>query len=89
MPTSTARRVRSSSQFDQQFGEGTALRVAPELADPVGSFEVGEHEDVEQLGAGAGRPSASRRSRSRRSTSSGLMVGGYAVAGQTEMAGLA
>ena len=34
--------------------EGPALRVAPELADPVGPLEVGEHQDVEQLGAGSG-----------------------------------
>jgi hypothetical protein len=27
---------------DQQFGEGATLRVAPELADPVGALEVGE-----------------------------------------------
>ena len=40
---------------DQQLGEGAALRVAPELADPVGTLKVGEHQDVEQLGAG-GRP---------------------------------
>ena len=39
---------------DQQLGEGAALWVAPELADPVGALEVGEHEDVEQLGAGCG-----------------------------------
>jgi hypothetical protein len=26
---------------------------SPELADPVGSVEVGEHEDVEQLGTGS------------------------------------
>ena len=39
---------------DQELGERSALRVAPELSDPVGSFEVGEHEDVEQLGAGSG-----------------------------------
>jgi hypothetical protein len=39
---------------DQQLGEGAALRVAPELSDPVGSLEVGEHQDVEQLGAGSG-----------------------------------
>jgi hypothetical protein len=38
---------------DQQLGEGAALRVAPELADPVGAVEVGEHENVEQLGAGS------------------------------------
>jgi hypothetical protein len=29
-------------------------RLAPELADPVGAFEVGEHQDVEQLGARSG-----------------------------------
>ena len=39
---------------DQQLGEGPALRVAPELSDPVGSLEVGKHQDVEQLGAGSG-----------------------------------
>jgi hypothetical protein len=39
---------------DQQLDEGVALWVAPELADPVGAVEVGEHQDVEQLGA-AGR----------------------------------
>jgi hypothetical protein len=38
---------------DQQFGEGSALRVTPELADPLGPLEVGQHEDVEQLGAGS------------------------------------
>jgi hypothetical protein len=32
---------------DQQLSEGAALRVAPELSDPVGSLEAGEHEDVE------------------------------------------
>jgi hypothetical protein len=36
---------------DQQLGEGAALRVASELADPVGLLEVGEHQDVEELGA--------------------------------------
>ena len=39
---------------DQELGEGAALRIAPELADPVGPLEVGEHQDVEQLGAGSG-----------------------------------
>jgi hypothetical protein len=39
---------------DQELGEGAALRVASVLADPVGSFEVREHQDVEQLGAGSG-----------------------------------
>ena len=38
---------------DQELGEGSALGVAPELADPVRPLEVGEHEDVEQLGAGS------------------------------------
>jgi hypothetical protein len=36
------------------LGECAALRVAPELADPLGPLEVGEHQDVEQLGAGSG-----------------------------------
>jgi len=53
MPTSTARSTRSSSH-DQQLREGATLRVSPELADPVGSLEVGKHQDVEQLGAGSG-----------------------------------
>jgi hypothetical protein len=35
-----------------EFRKGAALRVAPELSDPVRSLEVGEHQDVEQLGAG-------------------------------------
>ena len=38
----------------------------PSITDPVGALEVGQHEDVEQLGAGAG-PRASRRARIRRS----------------------
>jgi hypothetical protein len=45
---------------DQQLGEGAALRVAPELSDPVGSLGVGEQQDVEQLGASR-RREASRR----------------------------
>ena len=28
--------------------------ATPELADPVSSFEVGEHQNVKQLGAGTG-----------------------------------
>jgi hypothetical protein len=39
---------------DQELGERARLGVPIELADPVGAFEVGEHEDVEQLGAGSG-----------------------------------
>ena len=36
---------------DEELGEGAALWIAPELSDPVGPVEVGEHEDVEELGA--------------------------------------
>jgi hypothetical protein len=32
---------------DQELGEGATLRVASELADPVRSLEVREHEDVD------------------------------------------
>ena len=39
---------------DQEFGEGAALWVAPELSDPVCPLEVGKHQHVEQLGAGSG-----------------------------------
>ena len=52
-PNTTAR-AALSSWVDQEFGEDAALWVAPELTDPVGSLEVGEHQDVEQLGAGSG-----------------------------------
>ena len=53
MPTSTASESPVLLAVDQEFGEGPRLRVPPELADPVGSIEVGEREDVEQLGAGS------------------------------------
>jgi hypothetical protein len=33
--------------IDQELGESATLRIAPELSDPVGSLEVGGHEDVE------------------------------------------
>jgi len=33
--------------------EAPALRVTPELTDPVGSLQVGEHQEAEQLGAGS------------------------------------
>ena len=42
---------------DQQLGQGAALRVAPELADPVGALEVGEAENVEKFGASRRRES--------------------------------
>jgi hypothetical protein len=38
---------------DQELAERAALGVAPELSDPVGSLEVRQHEDVEQLGLGS------------------------------------
>jgi hypothetical protein len=53
MPVSTARSVRSPSQSIRSSASA-ARWVAPELADPVGPLEVGQHEDVEQLGAGGG-----------------------------------
>ena len=31
-----------------QISAGRAAQITPELADPLGSLEVGEHEDVEQ-----------------------------------------
>jgi hypothetical protein len=52
---------------DQELGECAPLRIAPELYDPVGSLAVGEHQDVEQLGAwcGAERVEARRGTRRR------------------------
>jgi hypothetical protein len=50
MPTSTALSVRSSSQ---SISSSAKVRVAPELADPVGALEVGKHKNVKQLGAGS------------------------------------
>ena len=38
---------------DQELGEGATLRVSLELSNSVGPLEVGEHEDVEKLGAGS------------------------------------
>ena len=53
-PKTTARAALSSSRSISSSAKATALWVAPELADPVGSLEVGKHQDVEQLGAGSG-----------------------------------
>jgi hypothetical protein len=39
---------------DQELAEGPRLRVAPELSDAVGALEVGQHQDVEEFGAGSG-----------------------------------
>jgi hypothetical protein len=44
-----------------------------ELTDPVGPLEVGEHEDVEKLGAGNGAERRSRRSRGETSISSNVI----------------
>jgi hypothetical protein len=54
MPTSAARSVRSSSQ---SISRSATVRVFgfPQSAVRVGAIEVGEHEDVEQLGAGSRR----------------------------------
>src|SRR4029453_12551658 len=50
------------------------------IADPIGALEVGEHQDVDELGRGAG-PRASRHSRSRRSSSSGRVEARRALNG--------
>jgi hypothetical protein len=50
IPTNTARAALSSSQSIRSSA-GAALWVAPELADPLGQLEVGQHEDVEKFGA--------------------------------------
>jgi hypothetical protein len=49
MPTSTARSARSSFAVDQKLGEGATLRVASELADPIGPLGVGEQK-MEEFG---------------------------------------
>ena len=59
---------------DQEFGEGETLRVAPELADPVGAVEVGEPEDMDEFGANR-RGRAWRRWRSDFSLSSKVTAG--------------
>jgi len=50
IPTKTARSP-ILLEVDQQLREGAVLRDPLELTDPVGSLEVGEHQDVEQFGA--------------------------------------
>jgi hypothetical protein len=49
IPTGTALSVLIA--VDEELGEGASFRVAPELADPVGSLEVGERQDAEELGS--------------------------------------
>jgi hypothetical protein len=36
-----------------KWREGAALRLGPELADPLGTLEVGEHQYAEEFGAGS------------------------------------
>jgi len=71
-PNTTARAAFVLLQVDQQLAEAAGLRVTPELADALGAVEVGEAEDVEELGAGRRRegleagpepPPSRRRSR--------------------------
>ena len=50
IPTSTVRSVRSSSQ-SMRSSRRSGSWDFPELADPVGAVEVGDHQDVEQPGA--------------------------------------
>ena len=40
----------------QSISNSAKVRLCgyPDLPDPLGPFEVGQHEDVEQLGAGSG-----------------------------------
>jgi hypothetical protein len=47
-------------QVDQELPEGPCLLSAPELADPIGAVEVGESEDVDELGASRGGRASSR-----------------------------
>ena len=69
--SSTARRTLSLLAVDQQFAEGTRLRVPPLGLDRSDPLEGGKYQDVRSSAQGAG-PSASKRSRSWRSGSSGL-----------------
>ena len=69
------RAVSQEPMIDQQLGEGPALRIAPELADPVGALEVRQRQDLEQFGAGS-RPEGVQALSEvfRRSSSSGLIT---------------
>jgi len=51
IPTSTARRTRSSSQSIRSSPNSLLSGCPPELADPIGAVEVGETQDVDQFGA--------------------------------------
>ena len=51
--SSTALSVRSSSQSISSSAK-VPSSVSPRVADPVGPLEVGEHQDVKQLGVGSG-----------------------------------
>jgi hypothetical protein len=60
-------------------GEGAGRRVAPELSDPVGPLEVGEHEDVEEFGAGCGTEGVQPLAESALKLVGSHLAGGYAV----------
>ena len=63
-PSPNGRNGLGGASFKELISAGRAVRITPELADPVGSLEVGEHEDVEQLGAGSGTLFGERSARS-------------------------
>jgi hypothetical protein len=48
-------RYLSSSRSISNSPKVRRLRVPPELADPVGAVEIGEAEDVDELGASGRR----------------------------------
>jgi hypothetical protein len=49
MPINTARSVRSSSHSISTLAK-VRVSGSPELGDPVGSLQVGEHQDVQEFG---------------------------------------
>jgi hypothetical protein len=53
-PSRNGRNGLGSASFTELISAARAVRITPELADPVGPLEVGQREDVEQLGAGSG-----------------------------------
>jgi hypothetical protein len=50
----TARATLSSSRSISSSPKVLVSGCPPELADPLGTLEVGQHEDVVQFGAGSG-----------------------------------
>jgi Protein of unknown function (DUF1345) len=89
--TTTARVARSSSQSNQQLGEGARRRVAVELAAPVDPLVVGEREDVLELGAGGGteRVQTARGDLVRRPQGSRSRALGFALLQASDQSGVA